>query len=142
MVMCCVCRLCVLIGIHWTKLLVRWDYVAPVPRSLNKSRCARQFERKSLGMLTASSLVSRNDIPDLESARPGSTTKPSRALLRSGISLRETRELAVNIPRFRATDQARATHAVGFSPTSQFEQCHRYVLRAARLWLDRVMNNG
>jgi hypothetical protein len=35
-------------------------------------------------------------------------------------------------------DEARVLHVVGFSPTSQFEQCHSYVLHAARLWLDRV----
>ena len=131
--MSCVCRW----GIWWTKL-ARWDYVAPVPHNLNNSGCAHQFKQKSLGVVTARSLVWGNDIPDLERATLSSMKKLSVALSRSEISLRETRDLAVTTPRFWAMDEARGLHAVGFSPLSQFEQCHRYVLRAACLWLDRV----
>jgi hypothetical protein len=88
--------------------------------------------------MTARSLDSRNDILDLKSALPGSTIEPGNALLRSRISLRKSRDLGVITPRFGATDKARKSHAIGFSPISQFGQCHRYVLAAACLWLDRV----
>ncbi len=58
-------------------------------------------------MLTARSLVSRNDIPDLKSALPGLVVEPGKALTRSGRSFRETRDLAVNIPRdFRSNCRA------------------------------------
>ena len=37
------------------------------------------------------------------------------------------------------TDEARVLHAIGyFSPTSQFEQCHSYVVASACLWPDHV----